>query len=94
MYGSYESLKQSEWYNNLPAPVKQAVDKKPPTELYSMDGDEVMIIAYNQNGDNREQVSVMVEKTGKGGFFKQLGFPEMDYVRVTGVKLEDLQKNV
>lgn len=89
-----EQLKRSEWYMNLPAPVKQAVDQMPPTQLYNMDGDEVRIIGYNQNADYPKEITLTVEKTGFGGFFKELGAPELDHVRVTNIELDDLQRNV
>ena len=89
-----EELKQTDWYNERPSIIQQAIDILPPTEMYKFktSGKECLIMSYEEPESNDpKDVTITVQKTGKGGVLEQLGLSSLDTNQVFGVKLDDLE---
>ena len=89
-----EELKETDWYNERPAIIQQAINILSPTEMYKFKttGKECYIISYEEpESGNVEDVTLTVQKTGKGGAMEKLGLSSLDTNQVFGVKLDDLE---
>ena len=81
-----EEFKKSEWYLSRPQVIKDAIEKKPATQLYSLHGHQCYIYSYEEPESGLlEDVTVTITKTGIGEIFPT-------GMSVFGVKLDDLTK--
>lgn len=89
-----EELKQTEWYKERPEIIKQAINILPPTQLYKFkdSGKQCQLISYSEPKSGKfEEITVVVQKTGKGGLLDAMGIGFLDTHQVFGVRLEDLE---
>lgn len=89
-----ETLQNDEWYKSRPEIIRNAIDKYPPIHHYKMKstGKQCFIIAYDEPESGKlEDVTVTVQKTGKGGLLDQIGLSELDTNQVIDVPLHDLE---
>lgn len=90
-----EELKQTEWYQERPQVIKEAIDKLPPIQLYKFksSGKQCQIISYEEPESGKlEDVTCTIVKTGVGGCLDDAGLGELDKGQgVFGVKLDDLE---
>lgn len=89
-----EELKQSDWYKERPEVIQQAVNTLPPIHYYRVKetGKQCYIVSYEEPESGQvEDVTVTVQKTGKGGYMEKLGLGVLDTNQVFGYKLDDLE---
>lgn len=89
-----DELKNSDWYKERPEVIKQVIDLLPPTKLYKFkeSNKECYIIGYTEpeKGNNPNDVTLIVQKTGNGGAMANMGLGSLDTNQVFGVLLTDL----
>ena len=85
-------LKQTDWYQERPDSIKEAIEKLPPIVLYKFknSGKQCHIISYDEDKETGE-ITLTVQKTGLGGAMAQMGLGTLDTNAVFGVKLDDLE---
>ena len=89
-----EEFKQTDWYKERPEIIKEAMAIRPPTELYKFkdSGKQCFIYGYDEPESGKvEDVTCIVQKTGKGGAMAAMGWGALDKNGVFGVKLDDLE---
>lgn len=88
-----ESLKQSEWYQERPDTIKEAINKTPPTVLYRFKDSkkECYIIGYTEPETPDGKVTLIVQKTGNGGPMAEMGLGTLDTNQVFGVDSDNLE---
>ena len=90
-----KELKESEWFQQRPEVIQQAIDKRPPTQLYKFkdSGKQCGIISYEEPEKGKlEDVTCTVVKTGKGGPLEVIGLSIIDKdEQVFDVSLDDLE---
>lgn len=86
-----------EWYEERPQIIKDAIEVLPPICMYKIKatGSQCYIVAYSEPEEGTEQilenVTVRVQKTGKGGPMFDMGLGELDTNGVFGLHLTDLE---
>ena len=89
-----DELKQTDWYNERPDVIKQAICKLPPTQLYKFkdSGKQCQIYSYSEPESGKlEDVTCTVQKTGVGGPLATMGLGVLDKGVVFSVNLDDLE---
>jgi len=91
-----EELKQNTWFKTRPPIIQEAILKLPPICLYKFKDTEKQcyIISFEEPiKDNYtiDEVTVVVQKTGKGGVMDEMGLGQLDTNQVFSVKLDDLE---
>jgi hypothetical protein len=88
-----EDLKNSDWYKSRPDIIKAAIDKMPPILMYQFkdSGKECYIVGYSEPENPDTEVSLTVQKTGKGGPMAEMGLGHLDTNQVFGVSMEDIE---
>ena len=89
-----EEVKQTKWYKERPEVIKQAINKRPPIQLYKFkeSGKQCMIISFEEPKNGKlDNVTCTVKKTGIGGAMDKMGLSALDTNKVFGVKLDDLE---
>lgn len=90
-----KELIKTDWYKSRPPVIKEAISKLPPSEMYRIlpYNKECYIISYEEPiSGNLEDVTVTVQKTGKGGLLESMGAGYLDMNKVFGLSLSDLEK--
>lgn len=88
---SLQKLLNSDWYKERPIIIKEAINSYPPTVLYRFKDSkkQCYIIGYTEEEDN--SVTLIVQKTGKGGVMDEMGLSHLDTNQVFGVSPNDLE---
>ena len=89
-----EEVRETEWYQERPDVIKQAIELLPPIQLYKFkdSGKQCTISSYEEPESNKlEDVTVTVQKTGIGGPMAEMGLGELDRNQVFGVEINDLE---
>jgi hypothetical protein len=89
-----EELKQTDWYNERPEIIQQAICKLPPTRLYKFkdSGKQCQICSFEEPESGKlEDVTCSVRKTGIGGAMADMGLDSLNTNNVFDVKLDDLE---
>ena len=89
-----DEFKETDWYKERPALIKQAMDILPPIQQYRFKDSKKIcfIVSVEEPESNKlEDVTVTVQKIGKGGSMDEMGLGQLDTNRVFGVKLTDLE---
>lgn len=89
-----DELKTSDWYNTRPEVIQQAINKLPPIGIYQFKDSkkQCYIYSYEEPESGKlEDVTVTVQKIGKGGPMDAMGMGALDTNGVFGVKLDDLE---
>jgi hypothetical protein len=89
-----EELKQHAWYKSRPEVIQRAIDKLPPIHLYKVKstGKQCYIVSYEEPESGKvEDVTITVQKTGKGGSLEKMGLGALDTNQVFGYKLDDME---
>lgn len=90
-----EEIKATPWYQERPEIIRQAIEKLPPNKLYKFKGSgkQCYLVSYEEpeEKDEVKEVTVTVQKTGKGGAAEKMGMPELDTNIVFGVRPDDLE---
>lgn len=83
-----KELKDTDWYKERPAIIKEAIDSWPPIVKYKIkhSGHQCVIVGYTEPDENCNEVTAIVQKTGIGS-----PFPEMNMYQVFGVKKNELE---
>lgn len=87
-----DELKSTDWYKERPNVIKQAIEKKSPTETYVYGKyKQCFIYSYEEPESGKlEDVTCTIEFTGKGGILEGTNLEDLDKYQVYGVKLDDL----
>jgi hypothetical protein len=90
---SIQEIMESDWYKTRPEAIQQAIVKMPPTVMYRFKDSkkECYILAYTEGDTENDPVTLVVQKTGKGGILSTLGMPELDTNQVFEVSIDDLE---
>lgn len=89
-----EEFKQTDWYKTRPEIIQQAICKLPPIQLYRFKNSkkQCYIYSYSEPKSGKlEDVTVTIQKTGKGGIMDEMGLGDLDTNAVFGVHLDDLE---
>lgn len=90
-----EEFKNTDWYKETPPVIKQAIDLIPPIKLYRFKDSkkQCFIVGYEEpESDKAEDVTLVVQKTGKGGALSEMGLGGLDTNQVFDVKQTDLEE--
>ena len=90
-----KELQKTDWYQARPKVIQDAINLLPPNDLlkFNDSGKQCSIYSYEEPDSGKlEDVTVTVQKTGKGGVLDDLGLGEVDKHGVFGVPLSDLEK--
>lgn len=81
------------WYDEKPKIIQEAIDKIPPIQTYRFKNSkkECYIISYDEPTDSSIEVTLTVQKTGKGGALAKFGLGSLDTNQVFGVHINDLE---
>ncbi len=89
-----EEFKETDWYKERPKVIQEACCILPPIRQYRFKNSkkECVIISFDEPESGKiEDVTVMVQKTGKGGPMAEMGLGSLDTNKVFGLKLDDLE---
>jgi len=90
-----EEFFESEWFLTRPEYLREFIKEYPPAYYKFKDsGKECYIIGYEESFENpvKENITIIVQKTGKGGPMAEMGLGMLDTNQVFGVKPESLIK--
>jgi hypothetical protein len=91
--GYMDELKASEWFRTRPKIIQEAIEKYSPENLYEFkdSGKQCFIVGYTEPKTPDGKVTLIVEKTGKGGPMAGIGFGALDTNKVFGIDPESLK---
>lgn len=89
-----EDIKLTDWFLTRPKLIQEVIETYSPLKTYRFKSSkkQCVIIAYDEPESGLlKDVTVIVQKTGKGGAMDEMGLGVLDTNQVFGVKLEDLE---
>lgn len=88
-----EQIMESDWYQTRPDIIKEVIIKTPPTVMYRFKDSkkECFILGYTEGEKEGSPVTLVVQKTGKGGALAEMGMSSIDTNQVFDVLPDDLE---